>query len=144
MDEGWSGDDYLILFEESEIDATSKRYMVSQALPGYKLLGLRGWDDFIVSDAAGGTFCVPTVPLDSRFLRPFVLSRKGSTLKSDPRYTGKIKWYVKPVIFGGAPNVGDNVIWVNHEQHAQLVTWWNDHYRSLKTDSPGNLLHENA
>jgi hypothetical protein len=24
-----------------------------------------------------------------------------------------------------------NVIWVNHEEHAPAVTWWNDLYRSV-------------
>ena len=29
--------------------------------------------------------------------------------------------------------IGMNVIWVNHEEHAQAVTWWNDLYRSVRS-----------
>jgi hypothetical protein len=41
----------------------------------------------------------------------------------DFRYSGKIKWYIKPIVFDGDPNPGENLTWVNHEKHAQLVRW---------------------
>jgi hypothetical protein len=56
MNEGWVGGDYLILSAESEIATMSERYTFSRFLPGFQVLGLRGWDDFIVRDAAGRTF----------------------------------------------------------------------------------------
>jgi hypothetical protein len=48
MLEGWHDDDYLILFDESEVAAASDRCEVLRLLPGFKVLGLRSWDDFIV------------------------------------------------------------------------------------------------
>jgi hypothetical protein len=39
-------------------------------------------------------------------------------LERDDRFAGKIKWYVKSVIFGGDPQIGDNLMWVSHEEHA--------------------------
>jgi hypothetical protein len=77
MIEGWSGDEYLILFEE-DAPGLQQAYALGQFLPGHRLLGLRGWDDFIVQDEAGAVLCVPTVPLGSDHLEPFVLPEPGA------------------------------------------------------------------
>src|SRR6266550_7865891 len=134
MREGWYQDDYLILFDESEVASVSERYTISKMLPGYQVLGLLGWDDFIVRDTEGRTYTVPTVPALPQHLSPFSIPEKPS-LSSDPRFLAKVKWYLMPVVFGGDANVGKNVVWVDHDQHAQLVRWWNENYRSLKTGS---------
>ncbi len=76
MLEGWHGDDYLILFDESEVAAASDRYEVLRLLPGFKVLGLRSWDDFIVRNASGQIYSVPTLPLDAR-PRPHALAVAG-------------------------------------------------------------------
>ena len=46
--------------------------------------------------------------------------------------SGRIKWYVKPLVFGGDPELGDNVIWVTQEDHVSLVRWWNRLYATVK------------
>lgn len=130
MIEGWLGDDYLILFDEAEIAAASDRYEISQQLPGYHVIGLRGWDDFILRDSVGQTYSVPTVPTDPKYLTPFPLPEAAS-ISPDPRFTGRIKWYVTPIVFGGDPRDEKNLAWLSHEQHAQLVNWWNNMYHSL-------------
>lgn len=66
MIEGWAGDDYLMLFSTDEAKAASERYGIADLLPGYRIIGLRGWDNFIVADQTGGTFTLPTVPCDGR------------------------------------------------------------------------------
>jgi hypothetical protein len=137
MTEGWHGEDYLVIFETSDVDAVSECYGISAQLPGYRIVGLRGWDDFIVRNSQGQTYTVPTVPLDSQYLKPFKLPEDISTLQSDERFTGKIKWYVKPVVFGGDPAIGENVRWLNQEQHAQFVKWWNAQYSALKAQQRG-------
>ncbi|MCU1243307.1 MAG: hypothetical protein JWO71_4033 [Candidatus Acidoferrum typicum] len=137
MIEGWNGDDYLIFFAEGERAAAENRYAFSALLPGFKLIGLRGWDDFIVQDKTGSTYCIPTVPVDLQYLSPFAVPATEG-LSPDPRFTGKIKWYVKPIVFGGDPAVSTNLIWVNHEEHGHIVKWWNDLYRSLR-----KTTHEN-
>ena len=128
--EGWYGDDYLLLFDEAEVSSVSDRYAISQFLPGYQVIGLRGWDDFVVRDLAGHTFTVETVPMIADHLSPYTLPAVESSLIPDDRFRGKIKWYVRPVVFGGDPHLGKNVIWVSHEQHTQLVKYWNELYRS--------------
>jgi hypothetical protein len=133
MIEGWYGDDHLILFNEAEVASASDRYSISQFLPGYRVIGLRGWDDFILQDSMGRTYCVETVPAIAEHLSPYILPPAGSTLSPDNRFQGKIKWYVKPIVFGGNPNLGDNLVWVSHDQHAHLVRYWNDLYRSAKS-----------
>ena len=132
MTEGWYGDDHLILFNEAEVSSASDRYAISQFLPGYRVIGLRGWDDFILQDSRGSTYSVTTVPAVAEYLSPYTLPPAGSTLSPDNRFQERIKWYVKPVVFGGDPTLGENVVWVSHEQHAQLVKYWNDLYRSVK------------
>jgi len=133
MTEGWFGDDYLISFNEAEIASASDRYSISRFIPGYQVIGLRGWDDLIVKDSAGLAYTVPSVPMDSGFLSRCVLPEAESSLVPDERFFGKIKWYVQPIVFGGDPNLEKNVTWVNHEQHAQAVEWWNDLYRSARS-----------
>lgn len=131
MREGWHGENYLILFDPSEISGASTNYAIDKYLPGFQVVGLLSWDSLIVRDSAGQTYSVPTVPLIEREVEPFSLPESEDTLRPDPRFAGKIKWYVQPLVFGGDPVVGTNLTWVNAEQHAQLVKWWNDKYRSM-------------
>jgi hypothetical protein len=135
MKEGWLDDEYLILFEGSEIDAAAGRYAVALALPGFELIGLRDWDDFIVRDQNHDVFSVPTVPFDKKKLTPFQMPNGAPDLQPDDRFAGRIKWYVKPLAFGGDPEIGDNLVWVSHEEHAGLVQWWNERYRELTRTS---------
>ena len=133
MNEGWYGNDHLILFDEAEIASASDRYAVSQFLPGYRVIGLRGWDDFILQDSSGITYCAPTIPAAADHVSAYALPSSGTTLSPDDRFQGKIKWYVKPIVFGGDPQSQENIIWVSHEQHAQLVKYWNGLYRSMES-----------
>jgi hypothetical protein len=137
MTEGWRDEEYVVLFDKEEVAAASERYQIEQWLPGYQVMGLRGWDDFIVRDGHGGSFTVPTVPVDSQYLAPFGVPAPGVRLKADARYTGKIKWYIKPLVFGGDPQLAENVTWVDYEQHGQLVRWWNDQYRAARSGQRG-------
>src|SRR5437588_3594467 len=73
MTEGWYGDDHLILFDEAEVASASERYAISELLPGYRVIGLRGWDDFILQDSTGRTYNVPTVPAIAEYLSPYAL-----------------------------------------------------------------------
>ena len=133
MIEGWYGSDHLILFDDAEIASASDRYAVSQFLPGYRVIGLRGWDDFILQDSSGATYCAPTIPAVPNHVSAYTLPSGGTTLSPDNRFKGKVKWYVKPIAFGGDPQSQENTIWVSHDQHAELVKYWNGLYRSLKS-----------
>lgn len=62
--------------------------------------------------------------------RPLSVSNAAATLEPDSRFKGKIKWYTTPIAFGGDAKLGENMTWVSHEEHAQLVRWWNNQYRS--------------
>src|SRR5437016_6287328 len=132
MREGWLGDDYLILFDESQIALISDRYGISDLLLGYRVVGLHGWDDFILADNSGRTFLTPTIPIDREHFSPFSIPNDTEKLVSDPRFKGKIKWYLTPLVFGGDPKTGDNLTWVSHEEHAELVRWWNANDRDLR------------
>ena len=99
MNEGWQNDDYFIIFTEDESLAAMKAYGIDHHLPGYTLLGLRGWDDFIVINSSGVMFTIPTLPLDASYAAPFALPQQIS-LEPDERFAGKIKWYTKPLVFG--------------------------------------------
>jgi hypothetical protein len=134
MREGWVGDEYLILFEADEVQSATMRYSFPELLPGYRLLGLRGWDKFIVDDNAGHLSTVPTVPVTATYLEPFHLPGVDQVWTVDEQFREKIKWYVKPLIFGGDPSSHQNQTWINHDQHSQLVRYWNDMYRSMKAN----------
>lgn len=132
MREGWYNEDYLILFEHHEIEQKEKAYGLDSLLPGYRLVGLVGWDDFLVMERESQRlFRVPTVPISAQKKREWRDSVDSGVLKSDPRFQGKIKWYVKPIIFGGDPGSGANMIWISHETHIQAVKFWNEAYTRI-------------
>jgi len=133
MREGWYKDDYLIVFNEAESLQASSRYGVEDAIPGFRVVGLRGWDDFIVREESGELFTVPTVPCDAKYLAPYLGRFDDVELQADPRYAGRLKWYVKPVVFGGDPNIGPNLTWITQDEHVELVRWWNEMYRSVSS-----------
>ncbi len=87
-------------------------------------------DDLIVRDSSAQTFTVPAVPLSREYLSAFSIPE--GRLQLDGRFTRKIKWYLKPLVFGGCPAVDENVAWVDHSEHADLVQWWNKRYRETK------------
>jgi hypothetical protein len=130
MKEGWNDHSYVIVFEGEEVRRATEGYGLAQFMPGYMVIGLIGWDDFIVEDKNNQRHTVPTVPLDLGNLSPFD-STLLHNLRSDPRFTGKIKWYIKPIIFGGDPNLGTNVTWIDLPSHQKAVQWWNEMYRDL-------------
>ena len=132
MKEGWHGDNYLLLLDPSEVAAATMSYHLDRFLQGFSVIGMLNWDDLIVRDANDSIFSVPSVPLSPDHLRVLTFALPTIPLVSDLRFTGKVKWYVKPILFGGDPSATDNISWVNHQQHSQLVVWWNDQYHSAK------------
>ena len=133
MIQGWHNDDYLILFDEqSEVEFMTERYAVKKYLPGYILVGIRGWDDFILRDTDGLLYTVPTVPLAAEHLRPFTIDIDSASLRADNCVADRIKWYVQPIIFGGDPQSEQNIVWITLAQHIDFVTWWNTKCRESK------------
>jgi hypothetical protein len=131
MIEGWHHDEYLILFDEGERESIGDAYALAQYLPGFRLIGLRFWDDLIVQNDKGAYFTVPAVPMTPNYLNPLHRFDIPTSLKPDARFTGKVKWHVKPVIFGGDPTSDENVKWIDLGAHAQFVTFWNRTYRRI-------------
>ena len=123
--EGWHDDSYLIIFSQSEKQDLAIAYGLNTRLPGYNLVGLEGWDNFIVSNSEGENFIVSTIPALPKDLKHYNLNIESPKLTPDERFAGKIKWYVKSIIFGGDPQIGGNVIWIPIEKHTELVKWWN-------------------
>ncbi len=126
--EGWLNEDYLILFAEEDVATMSTAYGIAGLLPNYQIIGLHGSDNFIFENSNGLNFLAPTVPLTAKSIQPFELNRRDP-LKIDHRFTGRIKWYVKPLAFGGSPDAPENLTWIDSAKHQQLVHWWNEKYR---------------
>lgn len=131
MQEGWLDEKYISLFSQEESIAATLEYQLHEHIPGFKALGLLSWDDFLVMDSNGVMYTIPTVPLDPSYLSPYSLDL-GSPLLADKRLEGKIKWYLKPLIFGGSATEEGNLVWVSPKQHAELVVWWNRQYQAAK------------
>ena len=79
-----------------------------------------------------GSIAFQRFPAQREHLEIYAASELETSLKPDSRFAGKIKWYVKPIAFGGDPDIETNLTWVDHEQHSQLVRWWNDLDNALK------------
>jgi len=130
MTEGWFDENYWALCDdEKEAQQLTAMYGISDYLPDHLIVGLRGWDDFILCNRESQHFTIPTVPLDKQYLEPFDFPAWPMRLEADKKLAGKIKWYVTPVVFGGDPNAEDNMTWLAPEKHAEFVRWWNDLYR---------------
>ncbi len=133
MEEGWHSDHYWTLLAPAE----AARYNVGKHLPGYRAVALRSWDDLVVARQDGSLFTVPCVPLVSQHLEPLAGLPSGSELRPQEDLQGRVKWYQQPLVFGGSPNAGENVVWVEPEQHAQLVNWWNAKYQEIAASQLG-------
>jgi hypothetical protein len=131
MREGWHGNTFIAVFEGSEASAFAEACDFQSGLPGYSLIGLRGWQDFIVQDQAGVNFTIPTVPLDPQYITPFTMPDPVD-LEEDARFTGKVQWLLKPLVFGASGDDKDNETWVTYQQHSELVRWWNQQYWAAK------------
>lgn len=134
MIQGWHNKGYLILFDErDEASAMHDLYAIASVLPDFTLVGLMGWDDFILRDASGQLFTAPTVPLLRGHLRPLTSRVDPAKVRPDARFTDRIKWYVQPILFGGDPDSQQNMTWLSLDQHSEAVKWWNNKYRELQS-----------
>ncbi|QEM67730.1 hypothetical protein FO488_05885 [Geobacter sp. FeAm09] len=131
MKEGWIGDDYLILFDDSEQAEITEGYKLETYLLGYRIKAILGWDDFIITNPAGDQWRVPAVPLAQKYLEKSEKTFQSDQLETDSSHAGKIKWYVQPIVFGGDPAAEENMIWIDLKSHQELVVWWNEKYRQL-------------
>ena len=141
MIEGWHNDTYLILFEEqAEATTMTAQYGLHDLLPGFAVVGLRGWDDLIVRDGCGRLFTVPAVPVSREHLEHYDFDFDLAALEADDQMRGKIKWYVTPLVFGGDSFNAENVTWITIAQHPDAVRWWNAKYNEIKAQqaAPSN------
>src|SRR5438034_11282170 len=106
MAEGWCGDDYLVLFEQDAL-SLEQAYGLTAALPGYHLVGLRGWDDSIVQDRAGARFTVATVPLLARYPKPETIPKAKP--QRDDRIRGTPNRYHPHMILLSDPKLDQTV-----------------------------------
>ena len=126
--EGWQDRHYVLLLEPAE----AKAYGLDHYLPKHRIVGLLDWDDFIVEDAAGRRFTVPTVPLDPKHLKELLTPLSFGELAPDPKCAGKIRWHVTPIVLGGDPKAEDNVTWLALADHQAAVKFWNEKYQQLR------------
>jgi hypothetical protein len=131
MREGWHNGDYLVLFDD--VAQANARYEAQSFLPGFDLVGLHNWEEFIVRGPSGSVHLVPTVPLAAEHLHRYVLRVTDAALVCDPTLSGRYRWRLKPVAFGGDPSAPDNVALVTPEQHGELVRWWNAQFCALQS-----------
>jgi hypothetical protein len=133
MKDGWFNDEYFALYESKEETTTATaRYRLSDYLPGFSIVGLRFWDDFILCDCEGKYHTVQTVPLVREHLRAYSFPAEPMELRGDARLAGKIKWYLQPIVFGGSPSNKDNMAWISHEVHVDAVVHWNKLFYDLR------------
>ena len=112
-------------------ETATVEYGVPDVLPGYSVVGLRGWDDLILIDEGGHAHTIPAVPIDPSWLAESELPALGNP-EADERFAGKVKWYVQPLVFGGSPTADDNTTWITPAKHREFARYWNSLYRKRK------------
>ena len=133
MTEGWHDKDYVQLFDEADVYRLTQAYRFPPSMIDYRVIGLIGWDDFILKKYDGSVAQIPTVPLDFEYLRPLPLSIENAKILPDSRFVGKIKWYIQPLVFGGDATSEKNMAWLSLDQHIQAVTFWNRKYLEIRS-----------
>ena len=124
MKDGWYNEEFFALYESrEEAERATALYRLSEQLPGYLVIGLRFWDDFIVCNSEDRYFTVPTVPAVREELRPYSFPAEPMNLRHDAQLSGKIKWYIQPIVFSGSPSKAKNMTWISHDQHAEAVVY---------------------
>jgi len=131
MKSGWLNDNHYNLFDSIEIENLTSKYELEKYIPNYKLIGLIGWDDFIIFKN-NFYYKIPTVPIYEKYLEEIEMIDYLIELENEKENQNKIKWYTKPLIFGGDPCDPKNIKWINIEQHSQLVSYWNKIYFNIK------------
>lgn len=106
MREGWCNKDYWALCEDQrEAEHLTAIYGLAEYLPGYFIVGLKSWDEFILADCEGQYFLVPTVPLERAGVASFRFPAESLRLELSPCRT-------KPASCGhfktGQSEVGDS------------------------------------
>ena len=133
MIQGWHFNDYLILLQDqAEAVQWAEQYDLVSYLPEFTVMGLKNWDSFILQDMNQQFFTIPTVPLDTKYLKPFTWDIDPTQLRADPQVAGKIKWRTKPIVFGGHPRDESNTSWITPEEHVEAVKYWNQMYMQQK------------
>lgn len=97
MIQGWLQDIHISLFPQDSCEQIAGSYGLSEALPGYSLIGLLGWDDFLLKSDSGLYTC-PTVPIDPKYLQTIDIKIDTGDLRPDPELNDRIKWYITPLI----------------------------------------------
>jgi len=132
MTEGWNKEQYFILADSlNESKKLTELYGISESIPEFIIVGLLGWDDFILCNKNDEYYRVPTVPAIKENLEPFTFPESPMKLESSPKYQKRIKWYIKPIVFGGSPEDPENMRWISIEEHSKLVKFWNNTYREI-------------
>jgi hypothetical protein len=134
MTYGWYNDIHYNLFSPDEVDIYLKKNALQKYFSSYQLVGLVGWDDFLLKQN-NSYYTIPTVPIDFKYLSEFDFNLNIDELKNDKNITDKIKWYIKPLIFGGDPKLGENIQFIDLGTHAELIAFWNKTYCSLKNNT---------
>lgn len=137
MIEGWHDEDYLNLFDEAESGRMGRLYALGDSFADYQIPGLIGWDEFILCDSRGELFRVSTVLAVVGDMKPLTIEIDPLRVVPDARFTDRVKWYVRPIVFGGNPERGDNIAWITLDQHVELVRWWNSKYAEMKCGAAG-------
>ena len=105
MREGWLDDEYLILFEERSA-SFEKDYGFSYLLPGFRLIGIHGWDEFLVEDKGRNLFTVPTVPLLRKHLAPFKFEKSLETSSPMIRFVERLSGMSRRLFLAGTRHSG--------------------------------------
>lgn len=75
---------------------------------------------------------MPTVPINLDEVEEYFFPTTAN-VEADNRFSNKITWYVKPLIFGGDVDDPSNLNWISHQQHIEMVVWWNQLYQTEKS-----------
>ena len=75
-----------LIFDEQDVARASEQSGIGRYLPGFVIIGLSAWDDFLVRDVHQSLFVVPTLPMAERYLRPVAAPVGREQLERDARY----------------------------------------------------------
>lgn len=134
--EGFSGDEYLRIYDPEHWDRINREYQSDRFIPGYQIIGS------IESEAVclgpdSVVYLIPFIPMSVEFKEVYrnsleelkgIMEKELKPASSAYENYGLEVHFVKPIAFGGDPDDKSNVKFIPQPEHARICSFWNQVY----------------
>lgn len=147
--EGFMGDSYFRLYPVEKLPTLNQAYRTEEFAPGLIVFGSNGGGEayaFDIRTTPHTIVKIPFIPMTYEYMELYSpnftdfltsLTHEGdedvsaSTHSINPSLVGKEIHEIQPIVFGGNATDPNNKAYLEPEQYAEYVVWWNRLYREV-------------